>query len=735
MFPDPITPKSYPELLASVDYDPFNLMPAQFPAHPYLFATPAQLKNTRKLVANGGWPQRALELLLEQAAVDPRLPTRPPTAPDYNLANAAVKHSLRNAWAALYTDDQSYRKSALRSLRWLARGYTSWPVYPGRGRLAIEDISEAHFILNMARAYDMLAAAPLSNADATLFRKMLLATRDSSDTASHSTCGNHGTGVLLGRLAAAVALQDRRGIHDALYGFQHNNRWCYGIIHQLRHDVLDDGMHWERAVGYHGFTLSVLAYIADLMLSVGVDLWHKPLPPLWQNDGSDIHRDYGTTPGTKTLKAAFDAPFYYTLTNGDFSTLGDSRLENIRGMLVWGTFYHRAYDLYGDPKYAWLINRTEAEYPQAERPLPDLPMALQSPWLIEAEFSRLGRSAKIPQGEFRLDHDADFSIIGTHRNGCSQFAATGATIIRGKPASPNTAAAFMFWGPHAAGHQSPAALHLDISGGGSKLTDAPRMDNRGYSDPLYLTWARTTIAHNTVTVDNTPMFPYDFNTKAIWEADSWRDSISDGRSVLFQHQNTTFKAMRAINERVYPGVLLDRTVIVTATAIIDAFRVITERPRQFDWAMHVVGTPLLPKGTRTASLGDNRGYRHFTNIRRLPTSSQPLTLTWERHPTNTCATFIIPPQSRVFTACDPIPPADKMHTIGEIGNVEPRHTAIIRTKAREALFLSAWSFSGTPLPLKLLKGSATTDLTLTINNKPKVQSWLVPYNPAEILQI
>ena len=133
MFPDPITPKSYPELLASVDYDPFNLMPAQFPAHPYLFATPAQLKNTRKLVANGGWPQRALELLLEQAAVDPRLPTRPPTAPDYNLANAAVKHSLRNAWAALYTDDQSYRKSALRSLRWLARGYTSWPVYPGRG--------------------------------------------------------------------------------------------------------------------------------------------------------------------------------------------------------------------------------------------------------------------------------------------------------------------------------------------------------------------------------------------------------------------------------------------------------------------------------------------------------------------------------------------------------------------------------------------------------------------------
>ena len=53
MFPDPITPRSYPELLARVDYDPFHVMPGAFPPAPRVFATAEQIGRARPRVAAG----------------------------------------------------------------------------------------------------------------------------------------------------------------------------------------------------------------------------------------------------------------------------------------------------------------------------------------------------------------------------------------------------------------------------------------------------------------------------------------------------------------------------------------------------------------------------------------------------------------------------------------------------------------------------------------------------------
>ncbi len=732
MFTDPITPKSYPEKLSAVDYDPFGLMPRKFPAHPHLFVTKSQIAFTKRLVAQGGWPRKALDMLFENAAKPHNLPTQPPAEADAALAWAAVRHALRNAWAALYTGDKKFRERALDSMRRLSRAYPSWPIKRRSGRLGTGDINEAHFIMEVARAYDCLAAGPLSASDNRLFRGLLESTHAASDAPAHNACGNHGTAVLMGRLAAAIALHDPVGMHDALYGHIREGCWRYGIIHQLRHDILDDGMHWERVIGYHGFTLSLIAHIADLMLPLGIDLWHAKLPPLWQNDGSDLHRDYGTKLGHKTIKAAFDAPFYCSLPNGDLSTLGDSRLENLRGMFVWGILIHRAYDIYRDPKYIWLINKAEAEYPDEQRERPGLPLCLQSEWVLEAEFARLGPSARARAGMFDLSKNTALSLRGEQRGGCTQFDATGATVLRADTKSAKKPAVFFFWGPHSAGHQAPAALHIDISGAGAKATDAPRMKKGDYTDPLYLTWARTTIAHNTLTVDATPMFPYDFPSKSLWEADGWRDSISDGECLLFQPDGAGFKAARAINERVYPGARLDRTIIVTTDLVLDAFRVIAERTRMFDWAMHVVGTPILPSGARTASLGRNRGYCHFRNIKRLPGRRQPFTLTWEHATARTHATCILPARAKAFVARDPIPTPEDMHTIGEIGSVPPRHTLIIRTTAKQALFLSAWSFMEGPMPLRLIKGGVADDLVITTGRGSNARKWLLPMGNAPV---
>ncbi len=725
MFPDPITPRSYPELLENGSYDPFGLMPKGFPARPHVFTTPDKLANTRKMIANGGWPKQAFERLLDRASEPVHDPAFQPDKPDREWAQSAARQALCNAFAGLLTRKTVYREKALDLLRRLARAYPRWPVIPGKGRLDMEDIGEAHFILNLAQTYDCLAAAPLSTSDERLFRKLLEAARAAAQAAHHPFCGNHGTAVMMGNMALAVALHDRQGIHDVLYGCRCNDQWRYGLIHQLRHDILSDGLHWERTTGYHFFTLYVLVELADLLLPIGVDLWHAKLPPQWQDDGHDLHRAYGPFQGVKTLKAAFDAPFYLAFPNGDYSTLGDSRLENMRGIFTWGVIYDRAYEIYKDPKYAWFLHHAETETPASQRPVPGLPLSLQSPWINEAAFGRIARS-RYPKGRLDYRQETRFSLAGEHRQCCSYFPVTGAVVLRSDPDRIDAPAAFLFWGPHSAGHQAPAALHIDLYGGGEKTTDAPRMDNRGYADPLYLTWGRTTIAHNTVTADETPMFPYDFETQSIWEADRWRDTASDGTPLLFQPDGKNFKAARAMNDRVYPGTRLDRTLIVTPAFALDVFRVTSDRLRQFDWAMHTVGMPRLPPGSRPASLGDRRGYRHFLNTHQIPCAEKSFHLSWERLHGHTHASVILPPHGTIWSAMDPVPEPEKMHTLGEKGIVAPRHTLMIRARGRSVLFLSAWSFGKTPVSIHRVNGRAETDVVIRTGSGDSITTWTLP---------
>jgi hypothetical protein len=640
-------------------------------------------------------------------------------------------HALRNAYAALLLDDADCRKRGLDALRRLARAYPAWPLQPGKGRLGCEDIGEALFIHFTAAAYDCLAAEALEPADEQLFRGLLESTRPASDAAGHPTCGNHGTAVMRGKLAASAALGDRPGVHDVLYGCQRGTQWRYGLIHQLRHDFLSDGFHWERTPGYHLFTLSLVAEMADLLENLGIDLWHARLPPLMQDDGRDMHRAYGPVRGFKTIQAAFDAPLYLAFNTGDLSLLGDSRLVNLRGSFVWGTLYDFAYEAYKEPRYAALLNQAEQDYPQAERKLPGLPLAFQDTWIADLSLARLKR-VRYPEVTFDWKRSATISLSGRYDQGCSLFPVTGAAVLRAKPARAEAPAAFLFWGPHSAGHQAPASLHADFFGNGHLATDAPRMDNRGYSDPLYLTWARTTIAHNTVTVDQKPMFPYDFETQSIWECDRWRDTISDGELLVFQPDGNGFKAVRARNGQVYQDVILDRTLAVTDTFVLDVYRVTADRTRLFDWAMHVSGTPQWPSGSRTGQLGKERGYRHFTEVKRLPVSGKTFQLAWSHPGGGTQVTAVLPPGCSAWTGRDPIPDADRSHTLGEIGPVPPRHTLILRARGKSALFVSAWSFTGARIPLRLVKGNAESDVVIKTGTGSSALTWTLPLDPKPI---
>ncbi len=723
ILPEIITPKSYPERLMSLDHDPYAVVPTVFPAHPYLQATKDQVRMVRGRIREGAWHRKAFAHI-RQLADGP--------APELDVRNPGVKslqssagYALHNAMVAHVDGNGASRQRSLRILRILARIYPDLPVRPGCGRLPGGcDFADAAFISQVAKTYDFLAADGLSCADDILFRKLLKATAAASDAGGHRYCNNHHTGVLAGRLAAALALQDRQAIHDALYGHAAEGQWNYGLIHQLRHEFLADGLQWERAISYHAYTLTQFVEMLDLLLNVGVDLWHAELPPLWQNDGYDEHRDYGLrVDETRSFKATFEVLLYLAFPNGQLSMIGDSNFGAIQGIAAaCGTLFERAWQVYRDPRFAWLIRRAEAEEPTALRTLiPGVPITL----LLSGcrDLFRVERKS-LPRGEFNLNREVRISSAGEHRHGCSSFNAIGATLLRSRADDCQAPAAYIFWGPHSAGHQNPCPLHLELYGGNATRTPAPRSARWDESDPLYPHWKRTTVAHNTVTVDQTPAFPYDVPTDSIWEADIWRDQISDGERIWFQPDAAAFKVVRVRNRRVYPGVVLDRTVVVTPRLALDVFRCHSVAVHTFDWTQHVVGIPVGLDALAKAPPLKGRGYDQLNDLRHAPFLRSALDLAWEAPEGLTRAAIRASSRSVAFLGRDP---ASTFRAIGQPGPAGVRHAVMVRTQGKEALFVSAWTFDGTPIAITGFSGTAQTALTLRVRAGRRVTNWTVPF--------
>jgi hypothetical protein len=531
-------------------------------------------------------------------------------------------------------------------------------------------------------------------------------------------------------VAIASALGDLQGISEALYGYPcppipespDTGLWAYGLVHQLRHDILADGFHCERTLGYHFYTLMALVESAMMLDNIGIDLWHAQLPTQMESDGYDIHRDYGPE-GMKCFKAAFDAPFYHAFANGDMSLLHDSGLANLCGIPIWGILYDAAYDAYQDPKYAWLLRRFETE--TSVREFPGLPTSLQTR-SGDLDFVRV-RTAAYPDGDFSLATDTTISLTGKHKRGCSLFPSTGSAILRSNPVDENAPGLHIFWGPHSAGHQSPAALHVDVHANGRFVNGAPA--SGGYEDPNHLTWMRTTIAHNTVTVDEQPMFPYDLDTDSIWEADSWRHRDSSGELVLFQTEND-FSSVRARNQNVYPSVTLDRTLLLTRDVVIDVFRVLSDAEHLYDWAWHGVGA-ITTDSTNPVQHSEQRGYNHLTNTRQLLIDSSSTTLSWDDGHGTTRGQILTPPGAQMILADDPID--DKPHTIGGRDVCNERTSLIVRARAAQAVFISLWSFgAGTEPLLAEMRGAAGKAIELDVSSHNLITTWHFPIQEARI---
>jgi hypothetical protein len=180
------------------------------------------------------------------------------------------------------------------------------------------------------------------------------------------------------------------------------------------------------------------------------------------------------------------------------------------------------------------------------------------------------------------------------------FAQAGYAVLRSQS---NDHAVILKFGPHGGGHGHNDKLGIASYAYGGVLAVDP--GTQAYTAPTHATWDKTTIAHNTMSVDETMQ----------------REATGELR--WFQ-QGDGFTAVSAEAGPVYPQAKLRRTLVTTAEYSLDLFEgVATDNQEHvFDWAYHNAGTvqtelPLEPfHAFRQAN-----GYQHLTGNRAAETAA------------------------------------------------------------------------------------------------------------------
>ncbi|MCC7492223.1 MAG: heparinase II/III family protein [Fimbriimonadaceae bacterium] len=227
-------------------------------------------------------------------------------------------------------------------------------------------------------------------------------------------------------------------------------------------------------------------------------------------------------------------------------------------------------------------------------------------------FDLLHAVREVPAGRFDLRQDSAMGLAGEHRNGASLFPVGGFALLRANPADPAAPAVQVAYGPYGSGHDHPDRLHLTVYGAGRIL--AADAGSWGYDKPDHVTWARQTVAHNTVVLDELSQQPQG-SSSGVFVGERGDQRVFG--ELRCWHPGKQFQVLRTTCTTAYPNTLLDRTVAVAAPYVVDVMRVRSPGEHCVDLPLNALGsltieTPTTPLTTPLTALG----YRHWTAVRR-----------------------------------------------------------------------------------------------------------------------
>ncbi|MBI4876990.1 MAG: heparinase II/III family protein [Acidobacteria bacterium] len=265
--------------------------------------------------------------------------------------------------------------------------------------------------------------------------------------------------------------------------------------------------------------------------------------------------------GELSLRKMFEAPLRFALPNWTLPAFNDSGATQV---LTNDRFFEVAFARYADPLFAAVLGRRargrEALFWGAE----SLPASSPEPPRASALFE-----------------------------------ASGYAALR---AASNDHTLILKFGPHGGGHGHYDKLNFISFARGDTMAVDP--GTQSYAAPTHNTWDKTTVAHNTVVVDE--------RTQA----------EATGKLLAFAAL-PEMSAVRADAGPAYRQAALDRTIYLTGDYAVDvvAARSLDGQEHLYDWVYHNYGRLSTPLGLAPyAELPKANGYQHLTESRAAATA-------------------------------------------------------------------------------------------------------------------
>ena len=287
-------------------------------------------------------------------------------------------------------------------------------------------------------------------------------------------------------------------------------------------------------------------------------------------------------------------------------------------------------------------------------------------------FSLVHAAADVPAGRFSLADDATIGLVGLNTRGCTNFPVGGFTLLRADALDVNAPAVEATWGPYGSGHDHPDRLAIAVYG--QQRIVCPDAGSWGYENPMHLTWANQTIAHNTLTVDEVAQNPQGMSN-SIWAGEG--NTRVFGVQRLF-HAGELLKAARFTCDTAYDGVTMDRTLCLVGGYLVDVFRATSADEHLYDLALHAEGEVSAESALASAPDGwlTARGYEHLSDVRRGDAPGV-LRATFAGEGASLRLLQVAPEGAQVIAADDPVRP-----------NERPTSCVISRVRGSQVVWVS-----------------------------------------------
>jgi hypothetical protein len=210
--------------------------------------------------------------------------------------------------------------------------------------------------------------------------------------------------------------------------------------------------------------LSALWSLTEAARNCGINLYGEELSPLENHNA--ITSEYNKVRFSNGLKGMFDAPLKFSMPNLHLPAFNDSNEVNLRGS---ASTYELAFSRYREQRYVGLLTTGNRQNDFAL-------------WFGEGELPA-APAIQWQSGNYQ-------------RSGY-------AILARGK--SEQATWLCLKYGPHGGGHGHPDKLNFVLYARGQVI--APDPGTARYGLPVQSGWYRTTLAHNTLTVDETSQKP------------------------------------------------------------------------------------------------------------------------------------------------------------------------------------------------------------------------------------